>query len=233
MSDTPSEMSENVQMVRGMCPSCRGNRRAFILGQGNKQLVNKYGLVANDVIGRLLECAGCEEIYFQKEVYRRAIDFETETEEEAGSFFGPEFQHWPSAGLRPFPTWANQLKQIEPDLYEWLSDTYFSLDNGRYAIAAISIRTTIDLSLIKTGCPEGLRFVEKVSWAVEKQLILPSERNAFSTLIDAGSAATHRGWRADFDQIEKIVTQFEVFLHRMFFIADESKNLASSIPKRE
>lgn len=51
-------------------------------------------------------------------------------------------------------------------------------------------------------------------------------------LIDAGSAAAHRGWRPKSEELNTLVSLVESFFHRTFVLGDAAKKLKEAVPPK-
>lgn len=219
--------------VWGWCPSCRGKRKATVVFEKSTSLTNDFGVAANSISHRVLECNGCESVYFSRVGRFRNITVDTPNEEEAEPFGPPQEDFYPLVQVREKPTWINDLWEIDPVIAEWYSDIYFCLDNNKNGLAAIAVRTVIDRTLIALGCSETVSFNKKIQWAIENGHILQSEKEIFENLFDAGSAATHRGWRPDYSGIITLIVHLEAIIRRVFIASDDVRKLKTSIPQRE
>jgi len=52
-----------------------------------------------------------------------------------------------------------------------------------------------------------------------------SERQHLEVLTEAGSAAAHRGWRPEIEELNTLMTILEQFLYRSFLIDAELRKL--------
>jgi hypothetical protein len=48
--------------------------------------------------------------------------------------------------------------------------------------------------------------------------------------VDAGSAAAHRGWRPNHEELNTMIDVVESFLHRSFIVGDGIKKLKAAVP---
>jgi hypothetical protein len=53
-----------------------------------------------------------------------------------------------------------------------------------------------------------------------------------SVLADAGSAAAHRGWKPTEDDIDHLIDTLENFLHRVFVLKHNVREVKKNIPPR-
>ena len=98
--------------------------------------------------------------------------------------------------------------------------------------AAIAIRTTFDRAAEILNIDSSLTFNQKLNALVDCGRISEGERDLLEVMIDAGSAAAHRGWKPKPDELETQVTLLENFLHRTFVLGEAARNLKGAIPSR-
>jgi len=222
----------NESTALGWCPTCRGRRNSIIRFEKTTEFSNKHGIVANRIHHRVLECAGCETVFFQNIGFFRQIEHETPDEESAGSFGEPREQCYPPVQIRERPLWLERLRSKDELLCQWFQDVYFALDYSRNGLAAIAARTVIDRALIISGCSGELPFNKKVQKAINDGVIHPYERAVLESLFDAGSAATHRGWNPTYDEIISVVVLLEGLVYRTILAPHDATTLSASIPSR-
>ena len=77
-----------------------------------------------------------------------------------------------------------------------------------------------------------MRFGEKLDRLDTDGRISLDEKTILQVLVDAGSAAAHRGWRPKADELSTMVDVVESFLHRSFVLGDGIEKLKASVPVR-
>ncbi|OAN78206.1 hypothetical protein A8B82_10710 [Sulfitobacter sp. EhC04] len=95
------------------------------------------------------------------------------------------------------------------------------------------MRTTFDRAAELLGINPGLSFEQKLAELKSVGFIVETERNVLAVLIDAGSAAAHRGWEPTAKQLEAMVTLLESFLHRSFLMEEISEDLRAKVPQKQ
>lgn len=93
-------------------------------------------------------------------------------------------------------------------------------------------RTILDKILLETVGDAGT-FSQKIDKMIDKDFISDSEKEILSTLIDAGSASIHRGWKPSFNQIIDIFDSIESIFYRLFILPKITGKLKQNIPPRK
>ena len=106
-----SEMSPGEpKIVRGHCPSCSSGCKAYVRGEHAVHSTDPDdGISARDV-GMVLECCGCERIYFRRDFW-------------LSEWEGVETSYWPAPVRRQRPTWLEKIEASERNLGMLLDET--------------------------------------------------------------------------------------------------------------
>src|SRR5262249_19713227 len=105
--------------------------------------------------------------------------------------------------------------------------------NNLDVLTAIAIRTVFDRASEAFGVDPAATFQKKLSQLQDLGKIGETERTSLTVLVDAGSAAAHRGWRPTSEQLDRLVSIIESFLLRNFVLNRAGEVLKSSIPPRQ
>ncbi len=216
-------------VVQGHCPSCGPDRKADVKGHYQTRFSEAEGLIWGQTDFRLLVCRGCETAYFQtEEVFSEdAID----VEDGSGgfeSYIPARFVHYPSPIKREKPKWWAELVFIGNEFGKFeslFSDIYGCLNANLSVPAAIATRTAFDHASEILGIEPSLSFEKKLDALEKIGKIGLDERDVLEVLVNAGSAAAHRGWRPNPEQIETLVTIIENFVYRTFILGEAARNL--------
>ncbi|WP_372623061.1 DUF4145 domain-containing protein [Falsiroseomonas sp.] len=212
-----------VEEVKGHCPQCGANRRANVRGFFKTEFDDENSPHWEHCEYRILECKGCDAVYFQ-----RIIASYEDNEE------GASVEHWPIPKRRERPSWLNDfffVGEIDQDFLEILEEIYSALDNNLRSLAAIGIRTALDRAMTLIGIPDG-PFVVRLKALQAGQHIGESQRAALEALTEAGSAAAHRGWKPSFRYLRTMMDILEPFLHHEFVVKAEAERLRGHVPAR-
>jgi hypothetical protein len=121
---------------------------------------------------------------------------------------------------------------VDDKLYGLLEETYQALNSGLKVITAIGMRTAIDRTTEVLKIDPSRTFEEKLEDLEKLGKISSDERKALAVLIDAGSAAAHRGWCPSNSDLYTMLSITENFLHRTFILDKEWKELGVGVPAR-
>jgi len=223
---------ETNEHVYGHCPQCGPKHKADVLAEEIEDRDERPLWWHTSY--RILQCGGCEAIYFQTiEVFSedelRFVD--SETGEEVREY-REHISYWPVPSRRGRPNWGFSLSRIDDDLLKLFEDIYTALDNDLGVLAAIGIRTVFDRASELQGIDPTLTFADKLNGLLKIGNISPREKEALDVLVDAGSAAAHRGWRPSPKDLDIMMSHLEFFLYRSFVQGRENNHLSGNIPPR-
>src|SRR5438874_868421 len=108
---------------------------------------------------------------------------------------GVQTVYWPSEIARPRPNWLDALHDRDISLGLLLNEMYTALDSDLRVLAAIGARTAFDRASELLGVNPAIRFQEKLNSLGASGKISLDEEKTLEVLVNAGSAAAHRGWR--------------------------------------
>lgn len=214
------------EITKGHCPSCGPNRTAAVRGQHRKESSEEVDGGRNSVefseTYSILQCAGCDEIYCERVLWCS----------EWGDPHDPGYEttYWPSTVSRKPPSWIDGA--IDEDMHRILVEVYGALNNEMPILAAIGIRTAFDRATELLGIDHNANFNKKLDTLVADGRLSSNDRKALAALVDAGSAAAHRGWRPDAAALTTMITILESFLQKEFVSKAGLDSLVSSIPAR-
>ena len=222
------------QIIRGHCPNCGSGRKAWIRCKHVVRSTDEDdGTSASDT-GMILECCGCERIYFRRD--RWFSEWETIGEHpitgEPRLEGGVDTVYWPAPVSRQRPNWLHRIQESKRDLGELLEELYAALDNDLRVLAAVAVRTVFDRASELLQVDPAIGFDEKLKSLQTAGRISRDEEKILQVLVDAGSAAAHRGWRPRTDELNTMVEVVESFLHRSFVLGDGIEKLKASVPTR-
>jgi hypothetical protein len=186
--------------TKGLCPHCGAERQANILGEHIHRKDDDRSPVWWRGTYSILSCRGCETVYF------RCTKFFSEDDEE-------EISYWPPISKREKPLWCDKLS--DANLRGLFGDVYTAMNNDLHVLAAIGIRTAFDRASELLGVDPSLAFREKLNNLVTTGQIGAKEQDALNILIDAGSAAAHRGWKPGPEELNILMSILESFLYRI------------------
>jgi len=109
---------------------------------------------------------------------------------------------------------------------------YLAINNNLGVLSAVGIRTVFDRATELLGVNPADTFKDKLDHLEAKGLISVDEKRALGVLVDAGSAAAHRGWRPKSAEVDGLMLILESFLHRNFIASQAIDNIAKAVPAK-
>lgn len=184
---------------------------------------------------QVLECRGCGAHYFKSnssntEDYHDYFDDESGAEERE---YMETINYWPPAAKRKPPEWVMEIRFKDRILGSLFDDVYTALSNNLGVLAAIGMRTVFDRASELLKIDPADSFWDKLNKLKGGDHITEKEKVVLDVLIDAGSAAAHRGWKPQPKQLNLMMTILEAFLHRAFLLEDIGAELGKDLPERQ
>jgi hypothetical protein len=183
---------------------------------------------------RLLRCRGCETVFYLVE--------STNSEDWDGRFnpvTGQEEMYHPvtrrtypapeSALLKP--EWVAILREVDLQLFSIVDQVYEAREHRLLILAAVGLRTAFDRSTELLGIDPAKPLVAKVEDLVDRGAVGMQEAALLKVIVDAGSAAAHRGWSPTPEEFQVLLDWLEQFLVRSF-VKPRSPDSVKSIPAK-
>ena len=141
----------------------------------------------------ILECCGCERIYFRRDYWFSEWDTQGEhpITGEPTLELGVQTNYWSAPVTRKRPTWLGSVADADRVLGNLLDEMYSALDNDLRVLAAIAARTIFDRASELLGIDPAGTFKEKLNSLGANGKISIDEESTLEILVDAGSAASH------------------------------------------
>ncbi len=215
------------ETVYGHCKFCGAAKRAKVLAKHDWS--RNRGEVTYWETHSILECGGCEHLYHQINRYN------TEDVEEGEDGWLQAVQHteyWPRPVRRGRPDWLTELLAKDDALYGILQEAYTAYDEELFILTAVGIRTSFDRATEALQIDPANTFEEKMDELLDQKYIGGKERASIQVLVDAGSAAAHRGWKPKDSELSTLFGILESFIHRCFFEQHEVQKLSSRVPPK-
>jgi hypothetical protein len=222
------------KIIKGHCPNCGSGRNAYVRCEHVVHCLDDGDGTSGADTGMVLECCGCERVYFRRDLW--FSEWETVGEHpvtgEPRLEGGVETTYWPAPVTRQRPKWLNKIEEADRGLGRLLDEMYTALDNDLRVLAAVAARTVFDRGSELLGVNPAIGFQEKLASLGAYGKVSIDEERTLEVLVDAGSAAAHRGWRPTPEELSTMIDMVESFLHRSFVVGDGIAKLKASIPAR-
>lgn len=215
---------EQTNQIIGTCPDCGPNRWATILKSHTHTYEEEYEGDWAQFEHQILQCAGCDSIYFQSII--------TEPHEDKSEL--ETIVQWEPTSRNPReePDWLPSLYARDETLGRLMKDIYTAFNRDLNVFVAIGVRTAFDRASELLDVDPGKSFHQKMNLLNESGHISNKDKSILSTLTDAGSAAAHRAWRPSKKDLIIMLMIIENFLHKTFVLDEDVQALKGLFPER-
>lgn len=209
--------TNGMEIVWHHCNLCLGDKKHSVLFErknSETDTVEGGYAITWTTTTSVLECGGCASLLLRKTVYC----------DEDGNTRTTVF---PPAISRQKPVWHNQLPAEYRAL---LSELYSALHADSRALALMGARALIDIFIVKKIGDKG-SFNEKLSKLKSDGFITESDFEILSSALDAGSAASHRGYYPSPENAACVLDIVENLLHKEV-LTSAALRLKETTPQR-
>jgi Domain of unknown function (DUF4145) len=219
------------------CPECDGERVCEVHGSTTTKWSWESKDGQNSAHGgadhSMLQCRGCETVfYLQSSWDSEDVDQWYEPDGSIGGDYARTVTTYPKPTSKTKPQWFSTVQKADQQLAQILDETYLAYDGSLLILAAVGIRTVIDRTTELLGIDPAKPFKEKLDELQTGGWIGDTEKQILEVVIDAGSAAAHRGWSPDAKEAAQLITVLEVFLQKVFLVEKKALGLKASIPPK-
>ncbi|MCW6037455.1 DUF4145 domain-containing protein [Spirulina subsalsa FACHB-351] len=224
--------------IKAYCGRCGGERNCEIKGFHAEGGAEENGYFSWNTNWYLLVCKGCE-YPFAQSVSSDSESYYDYYDEDGRhvSEIVETIETWPAKAKRKRPDWFEHYRVEGTHIFQnsslntAMGELYRSLDAGLLVLSSIGIRTAFDAASEALGIEPGLQFVEKLDALVESGKIRASEKEALEVLIGAGSAAAHRGWQPEPEQLDMQMDILEEFIFNSMVLPAREKTRVARVAK--
>lgn len=227
-------MTEEQPKVRkAHCSVCGGERNCEIRGHWTQDGGDQD--VQWQTHWYILECRGCEHVFVQtvstnsEDIYHYVNEMGEEDYDHRETI-----RYWPARAKRARPEWLHlggiDVPNVDP-LDAALLELYAALENDLHVLAGIGIRTSFDVASELLKIDPDLSFNRKLDALVEYKHIGSVDRDRLATLVDAGSASAHRGWKPSKGDLSTMMDVLEHFIFQAFVEPYRRKQLDEKVGK--
>jgi len=211
---------------RIFCNECGREQQHKVAASHDRS--NAEGGVEITRTAEILECGGCGYT-----ILRRKVHF-SEFQYQPGDL-DPDPEYMPGTSLRLEPVW---LASLSPNMREAFSETIRALNYEMPYLAAVGVRTVLDMILVsKVGDSGG--FKAKLRQLENDSHVTASERERLDVLAEVGNAAAHRGFRAHIEDLGIMVDILERVVQKLYIdpekdkeLSDHAKRIGAGVPPR-
>ena len=205
------------EIIRSFCNGCQQDTHHEIVGncsrerrEGDRQFPRII-----DEHWQILQCCGCESI-------------KVCVKEDSTDFKSPRETHYPARQIRQMPKWSGETS---PQCQHLLREVYIAMHSDCLALSAMGTRTILDVMLLEMLGDIG-GFETKLKGAVTEGFFTTVQKDTISAAVDAGSAASHRGFTPTESQLSDVLDIVEHTLMGHYVLAASSGRLKSEVPPR-
>ncbi|WP_166415443.1 DUF4145 domain-containing protein [Cochlodiniinecator piscidefendens] len=215
----------------GHCHKC-GSKHASVVKNHTESFSDSDGFVS--ISYKILMCGGCGAFYFKSSevnsedyayVYNEDVDDDVLEYNKSNCYWPPALKYAP-------PHWNFDIWLVDSILSALIDDVYTALNNDLGVLAAIGMRTVFDRASELLKIDPNENFKNKLALLKKAEHVTAKDVKTLGILIDAGSAAAHRGWRPSARQLDAMMTILEAFLQRAFVLNEIGEELEKSVPKK-
>lgn len=190
--------------------------------------------MSGGVYHTLFECRGCNTVFHETSSWdENDVDqwYGPTGETESEPIFTKET--FPKPPSRTRPDWFDVSGVIDPTLNGLLDETYKADEAGCRMLSAVGLRAALDNCFEGVQIPGGDTFEEKLEALKTRGFIGDTEHGLLTVLVDAGSAAAHRGWAPDRQHVHQLMDVLENFIQRVFVNGQRALAMKEGIPQRQ
>jgi hypothetical protein len=207
-------------MFRVHCNACRHETKHILLNSRktkDEEFLEDYGMLKWENTYETLECCGCESVVLRHSNYFAQADETT-------------VKHYPPRVSRSTPKWQCDLPGSIDSL---LDEIYKSLYSDGRRLAIMGARTIVDIVMReKIGEDKG-SFGANLE-ALEKHGVIGRKNRQFlAAALDAGSAASHRGYLPKPEDVNHVMDIVENRLEAAYILDNAAKSLKHATPPRK
>jgi hypothetical protein len=215
--------------IRSYCSICDRDQNSKVISEHDHVTPND---IRATITYRIVGCLGCSGVSLNIKL----IDPGAWHNVENGGFMlvmmtGKDFTFPPKLHRRP-PKWLEDVATQDNILGGLLYEIYATLNMSCHVLAAVGLRTVFDRASELLGVNADLPFARKLDQLFSGGWIGETERELLGVLVDAGSAAAHRGWRPNIENLDSLFEVMEPFLRRAFLTKDKVRQMALNVPRR-
>jgi hypothetical protein len=222
------------EIIEAHCPGCDGVRNAHVRGKHAVTWSDSDSPISSSETAIILECRSCKHLFFRRDYW--FSEWETIGQNpytgEPRIEAGVETTYWPTPLKRKPPEWIEDIAHADETLGKLLSEMYAALNIDLRVLAGIGARTVFDRASELLEIDAALSFNAKLDKLVGIGKVNQKERDTLEVLVDAGSAAAHRGWIPKPMELDTMMTIVEHFLHNAFILDDGIQKLKAAVPPK-
>jgi hypothetical protein len=167
-----------------------------------------------------LQCGGCKECTMLERV------------QEVSGFHDVIERYEPPRLWRRPPDWLRSLQFDDPDLKELLDEVYSATNEKQVRLLSMGVRSALDYVMTKILGADLGNFSAKLDEMVNRNHITSRQRENLETVIDAGSASTHRSFKPPQELLDEMLAVMENIIRDHYITGPMLMTAKTLIPPR-
>lgn len=166
-----------------------------------------------NVLVKALSCRGCNETVLLREAE------------------GGEPVRIPPARWRTLPNWHMEVLAHDPTLYSLLREVYSAANDDQPRLLAMGVRAALDRLMNEMVGDVGT-FEQKLDEMVKRGHLGQRQREMLDTVIDAGSASNHRGFKPPKELLLLMLDVMETTIRERYSTGPMLTTLKVNVPPK-
>jgi hypothetical protein len=129
------------------------------------------------------------------------------------------------------PEWIVKLESIDAGLHDLLVEVYSAANDTQTRLFSMGLRAALDHTMTRIVGDVG-GFEQKLDKMVEQRHLSEKQRETLATVIDAGSATAHRGFKPSQDLLEQMLAVMEGIVRDHYITGPMLATMRTTIPPR-
>jgi hypothetical protein len=216
MATSKKSIDRTIQRLH--CNECRGKTLHKLLKEtddsGSEPYDEEFSVYWH-ITHQMFECCGCRSV-----VVRRSHEF--------SEWDYPDVRYFPPPVSRHKPEWFHELPH---QLQSLLSEIYNSLDANNRALPLMGTRAVLDMVIVEKIGDVGT-FADKLKKLESQGFISKKNGEVLDTALDAGSAASHRGYAPRMAEVHAVMDIMENLLQAIYVLDKVATEIKKATPAR-
>ena len=210
-------MSKDTEVTKSHCNLCGRDTKHIVLATRVVVTTEEedYGPLRWEDTYELLECAGCESVSMRHTNWFVQAD-------------ATEVSLYPPPVKRRRPHWFNDIPRPVRTLFQ---QVYQALDSNSRSLALMGARAVLDMVLVEVAGDER-SFSAKLDELEKKGFIGSKNKEVLSVALDAGNAASHRGYMPSPNDMNAVMDIVENLLQSIYHLKSLAESLKKTTPVR-
>lgn len=201
------------------CNSClRETQHVVLHAERHTQTEGEWGTF--ETLYLVVQCGGCHTTGMREEL--------------TSDLFDPgevQITYCPSRLWARPPGWLRDIEAHDPGLHALLLEVYSATNDRQLRLLSMGVRTVLDYVMGKIVEDVG-GFESRLDAMVQRQHLTPKQRDMLRVVIEAGSAAAHRGYKPPLDLLEQMLLVMETIVRDHYVTGPMLTSAMTVIPPR-